>query len=75
MVVTAGAGDRKPEECSCGRLDLFVDDVEDILAVVLGIVRLAADCQESRGDQLVRTLTVVGAGRRSPAICPRTNWL
>ena len=59
MVVAAGAGDRQAEEGARGRLDLLVDHVQHELAVVLGVVGLAAQGEEARRDELVGPLAVI----------------
>ena len=70
VVVAAGAGDRQAEEGARGRLDLLVDDVQDELPAVLGVVGLAAEGEEAGRDDLFGPLAVVvrrGGGRRRSA--------
>jgi hypothetical protein len=66
MVVTAGARDRQTEEGARGRLDLLVDDIQDELPAVLGVVGFAAEGEEARRDDLFGPLAVV-AGREEVA--------
>ena len=62
MVVAAGARDRQAEEGARGRLDLLVDDIQDELPAVLGVVGLAAEGEEAGRDDLVGPLAVVLGG-------------
>ena len=62
VVVAAGARDRQAEEGARGRLDLLVDDIQDELPAVLGVVGLAAQGEEAGRDDLFGPLAVVPGG-------------
>ena len=52
MIVAAAAADRQPEEGASDRLQLFVDDVEAELGLVLFLVIRGAEREEAGGDQI-----------------------